>query len=453
MTTASLVRLASPPSEIDPIFTVEEDVTPTFCLREVENASLEARVDLCRDLTATQTEAFFMTDLGDIQRKHDRWMTAFPTVHPFYAVKCNSDVHILETLALLGANFDCASMKEMQTILSLGVTPDRIIFAHPCKSVTHLKYARSVGVTKMTFDNHYELEKIATHYPDAEIVLRILVDDSKARCRLGLKFGAELGICESLLSHASSLGLTVVGVSFHVGSGASDASAYSDAVARARTVFDMAAEQGHAPYLLDIGGGFPGDLPSSTPLPNTIIFEDIAEAVNGALDTFFSHVDFPYLRVIAEPGRYYVHSASSIAVNIVSKRRIDSSESTADEAIGNITTGTFNTSSSSFMYYVNDGVYGSFNCIVFDHAAPKPILLHATSSTKTFSSSVWGPTCDSVDCVCPSVSLPELDIGDWLLFHNMGAYTACAASTFNGFQLANHFYTISNDDTNTNDDL
>ncbi len=57
-------------------------------------------------------------------------------------------------------------------------------------------------------------------------------------------------------------------------------------------------------------------------------------------------------------------------------------------------------------------------------------------------SSVWGPTCDSIDCVCPLTQLPSgLAVGDWLAFENMGAYTICAASQFNGFEVSNVVYT------------
>jgi diaminopimelate decarboxylase len=57
---------------------------------------------------------------------------------------------------------------------------------------THIAYAKSKGVTRMTFDNADELRKIAASYPGAEAVLRILTDDSASVCRLGLKFGAPL---------------------------------------------------------------------------------------------------------------------------------------------------------------------------------------------------------------------------------------------------------------------
>jgi ornithine decarboxylase len=99
---------------------------------------------------------------------------------------------------------------------------------------------------------------------------------------------------------------------------------------------------------------------------------------------------------------------------------------------------------------VNDGVYGSFNCILFDHAVVEPKVLwrddrfhydDTFESTALSRCSVWGPTCDSMDCITKNALLPELDVGDWLYFPNMGAYTMCAASTFNGFKKSHVFYT------------
>ena len=56
--------------------------------------------------------------------------------------------------------------------------------------------------------------------------------------------------------------------------------------------------------------------------------------------------------------------------------------------------------------------------------------------------SIWGPTCDSIDCVCSDIKLPVgLEVGDWLGFEDMGAYTICAASQFNGFAQSGVVYT------------
>lgn len=98
--------------------------------------------------------------------------------------------------------------------------------------------------------------------------------------------------------------------------------------------------------------------------------------------------------------------------------------------------------------YINDGVYGAFNCILFDHQTVHPYVLslngsfHVPTSEALSTSSIWGPTCDSLDCVVKSVELPSaLQTGDWLGFDNMGAYTICAASQFNGFEVSNVIYT------------
>ena len=136
-----------------------------------------------------------------------------------------------------------------------------------------------------------------------------------------------------------------------------------------------------------------------------------------------------------------------------------------------------------FMYYVNDGVYGSFNCLLYDHAEVYPELLEVRQSWSfdgvcdsvrcahgcfpvenqrekqkmvllfsfslilqsregdgNYSSSIWGPTCDGLDCIKEQINMPELDTGDWIIFRDMGAYTMCAASSFNGMPMAKRYY-------------
>ena len=95
-------------------------------------------------------------------------------------MKCNNEPIILDLLAKHGLGFDCASKGEIQTILNLGVSPDRIIFANPCKQASFIRYAAAHNVSMMTFDNEQELHKIKSTYPDAELVIRICVDDSKS---------------------------------------------------------------------------------------------------------------------------------------------------------------------------------------------------------------------------------------------------------------------------------
>ncbi|KAF7846238.1 hypothetical protein BT93_L4788 [Corymbia citriodora subsp. variegata] len=363
--------------------------------------------------------------MGDVYRQHLRWKTHLKRVKPHYAVKCNPDPEVLRLLAALGTGFDCASKAEIEQVLRLGVDPSRIIYAQPCKTKSYVRYAAKQGVRQMTFDNADELYKIKELFPDAELFLRILTDDSASLCRLSLKFGASLDTTGELLALAKKLDLNLAGVAFHVGSGASDPEAFLKAVRDARFVFDQAAALGFDPKTLDVGGGFVSET-----------FDDMAAVLSAALDEYFP----PNIRIIGEPGRYYVSSAFTIACNVIARRAVEDKE--------------LNTT--SYMLYMNDGVYGNFSSIMFDHQHPIPRVLKASGASdrrpasfqyadgaennaydaaiKPIQYSIWGPTCDGIDCISESWTCDQtLDVGDWLYFEDMGAYTKCSATKFNGF--------------------
>ena len=323
------------------------------------------------------------------------------------AVKCNPDPEVLRLLAVLGTGFDCASKAEIDQVLSIGVDPSRIIYAQPCKTKSYIRHAAQKGVKQMTFDNTDELYKIKALFPDAELFLRILTDDSSSLCRLSLKFGASLDCAQSLLRLAKELELNVVGVSFHVGSGASDPQSFVKAVQDSRTIFDQAIEVGYDLKILDIGGGFTSET-----------FEAMASALSEALDNNFP----PNVRIIGEPGRYYVASAFTLACNVIARRDL------YDPA----------TKETAYMLYLNDGIYGNFSSIIFDHQHPVPQILYSKDVSiwrPAIDYSIWGPTCDGIDRITESTAFRRvLDVGDWLYFEEMGAYTKCSATRFNGFR-------------------
>jgi len=82
---------------------------------------------------------------------------------------------------------------------------------------------------------------------------------------------------------------------------------------------------------------------------------------------------------------------------------------------------------------MNDGVYGSFNCIIFDGADPEIRAFNQKPGSKKYKSTVFGPTCDSLDTMTRCAELPELGVGEWCYVENFGAYSQASASTFNGF--------------------
>jgi ornithine decarboxylase len=322
----------------------------------------------------------------------------------------------------------------------MGLGPERIIYANPCKQKSHLKFAAQHKISLMTFDNEYELHKVKAIYPTAKLVLRVKVDDSKSICQFNIKFGANPDDAPHLFSVAKALGLDVSGVSFHVGSGCCDAKAFSKAVAVAKTVFDVAVDAGFKPTLLDIGGGFPGTDET------TVTFKEIAFELNRALDEHFPEESG--VKIIAEPGRFFAAASHVLVTNVASKRLVDREMSdemccdVGDGPIANIQS-TKTDTEKAFMYYLNEGVYSSFNCIIFDHIdSPKPKTLQRKHGP-LYPSSLWGPTCDSMDKINEYCELPELEIGEWVYFEDMGAYTKSAASTFNGYSKAHSYYVVS----------
>ncbi|XP_040475146.1 antizyme inhibitor 2 isoform X2 [Ursus maritimus] len=400
--------------------------------------------------TAGDVAAFFVADLGAVVRKHFCFLKCLPRVRPFYTVKCNSSPGVLKVLAELGLGFSCANKAEMELVQRIGVPASKIIYANPCKQTAQIKYAAKHGVRLLSFDNEAELAKVAKSHPSAKMVLCIATDDSHSLSPLSFKFGATLKSCRHLLENAKRSHVEVVGVSFHVGSGCPDLHAYTQSIADARLVFEMGAELGHGMHILDLGGGFPG-LEGAK-----VRFEEIASVINSALDLYFPEgcgVD-----ILARLGRYYVTSAFTLAVSIIAKKEVLLDQPGREgrcqvtehrpgevESLAQSHTAEENGSTpKTIVYHLSEGVYGIFNSVLFDNTCPTPILQKKSSAEQPlYSSSLWGPVADGCDCVAEGLWLPQLHVGDWLVFENMGAYTVGMASLLGGTQTCRVTYAMS----------
>ncbi|KAK4362683.1 hypothetical protein RND71_017924 [Anisodus tanguticus] len=383
-------------------------VSSDFCKNRVHKIAKDGMTDLIR-LIAENHEAsqpFYLLDLATIERLMNKWNNSFPNVKPFYAVKCNSEPALLTKLANLGANFDCASLLEIDTVLSLGISSNQIIFANPCKAISHIKHAASVGVNLTTFDSKLEVDKIKKWHPQCHLLLRIKAPrDSGSLRPLGKKFGVLPEEIEPLLHYACNVvGLKVVGVSFHVGSIAQDTSIYREAIASARTVFDVTDYLGIPKMqILNIGGGF----------RSTQLFEEIATVVNEAVQDYFPE---PNLTIIAEPGRFFPETSFTLVTHVIGKR----------------------VRGEKVEYWIDEGIYGSFRPTLYNSCfvGMKPLSVKASEeSCQICESTIYGPSCDSLDAVAVDIKLPELQLDDLIVFYNMGAYSKCAGTKFNGFDM------------------
>ncbi|XP_043644519.1 ornithine decarboxylase 2 isoform X2 [Drosophila teissieri] len=279
-------------------------------------------------------QALNICDLSSLERKLRLWHKLMPRIEPHYAVKCNDDPVVVKFLADLGTGFDCASKNELKLVLGLGVSPERIIFAHPCRPASHLKYAREQQVVNGTVDNEYEVYKLKKHYPGSNLIVRFKSEAKKALCPLGDKYGCDAeSDAAALMLLAKALDLKVTGTSFHVGSGCSEVEAYDRAIERAENIFKVGGLVGHKMEMLDVGGGFPGT--------DDEMFEEIAQAVNMSVELRFPD---ERVRIISEPGRFFVEAAYTLICKVHAKREVRSKDDKLD----------------TMMYYLNDGIFGAF---------------------------------------------------------------------------------------------
>jgi diaminopimelate decarboxylase len=171
---------------------------------------------------------------------------------------------------------------------------------------------------------------------------------------------------------------------------------------------------------LDIGGGF----------TDTNI-SDMAPVINDSLNVYFPAS--LGIKVISEPGRYFAQKSHILVLNVIGKKIIYEDSNNNNPSL--VTNGDIDSvaNDKKIIYYLNDGVYGSFNCIFFDHHDPI-ILPFNERKEKLYKTTIFGPTCDSMDLITENIMLPELAIGEWVYVENFGAYTIAASSNFNGFK-------------------
>uniref|UniRef100_A0A0G2K8X7 Antizyme inhibitor 2 n=1 Tax=Rattus norvegicus TaxID=10116 RepID=A0A0G2K8X7_RAT len=363
--------------------------------------------------TTGKVAAFFVADLGAVVRKHFCFLKYLPRVRPFYAVRCNSSLGVLKVLAELGLGFSCASKAEMELVQHIGVPASKIICANPCKQVAQIKYAAKHGVRLLSFDNEVELAKVVKSHPSANWG-EVLTLDALGLHHTHRRVGCSLMFQASVIASVAQGYLELVCQP----GGCPDPQAYAQSIADARLVFQMGAELGHTMNILDLGGGFPG-LEGAK-----VRFEEVTHLV--------SYSGTP-------PPCHWTHATKKMTSSDFCCRV----HVTAKEKATLCCTQT-GAAPKSIVYHLDEGVYGVFNSVLFDNTCPTPALQKKPSADQPlYSSSLWGPAVDGCDCVAEGLWLPQLQVGDWLVFDNMGAYTVDTKSLLGGTQACRVTYAMS----------
>lgn len=356
-----------------------------------------------RDLADCHGTPLLALDCEQLREQYRQLQDALPGVGLYYAIKAFPNAAAVKTLAACGAGFDVASNGEISLLKQQGVNPRHCIHTHPIKKHSDIKTALRFGCTTFVVDNVTELEKFQAYKSRVGLLLRISYRNPDAVVDLSRKFGCSLEEAPLLLARARALGIQVKGLSFHVGSQCQSAEVQAAALEACAELVAQQRALGHTLSLIDIGGSFP--VPYADTVPDIHTYCAPLRAALAALDSD--------IEVIAEPGRYLVAAAVQGVFSVVGKALRGQRP----------------------WYYLDDGVYGSFSGIIYDHAQ-YPLKAMVLGDPETHIATLAGLTCDSIDVIAEEIRLPVLQPGDLVVGEMMGAYTAASATEFNSLSKA-----------------
>lgn len=355
----------------------------------------------------TYPTPFFFTSREILKRNYHTFTNLFDNAEVYYAVKANADPKVLLYLNELGCGFEAASAYEIDQLLELGVNPQKIIYGTSIKPASHIKRSFDAGVKRFAADSREELQKIAENAPGSKIFIRAIVDDAGSVFMMSERFGTPVNTVQGLLLEARDLGLKMYGISFYVGSQATDGRKWANGIYTIKPIIEELYKDGIELEVLNIGGGFPVPYRNHTQAPE---LPEIVGHIHNALH------QLPYIpKLLMEPGRGLVATSTVLISEIIAR----------------------NNRAGMPWLCMDAGIYNAlYEAMIHQGTTQYPVrpLVEPPVPAEPMLFTVSGPTGDSLDIVARDVVLPGyLTVGDRLIFENAGAYTSTMACSFNGF--------------------
>ena len=327
----------------------------------------------------------------------------------YFAVKANSNLSIIKTLAKEGAGADVVSLGEFKRCLLAGVDPKKIIFSGVGKTTEEIVEALNNDIFQINVESEAELiniNEIAKSLGKvATIGLRVNPDvDAKTHEKITTgkkenKFGIDLKDAPIFFSKASTLSnVSMKSLAVHIGSQLLELSPYKSAYEKIAEMTRYLRSTGHEISHLDLGGGL-GIPYSDESLVDLNAYNQIISETVGDLDCKLS----------IEPGRYLVGEAGILITRVIYIKQGEQKKFViVDGAMNDL---------------IRPTLYDGFHGIV-------PVTEKNLSSQKSLCD-VVGPICESGDYFAKDRMLPEFGQNDLLAIMCSGAYGAVMASNYN----------------------
>jgi len=322
-----------------------------------------------------------------------------------YAVKANSNIAVLNTLAKLGSGFDIVSLGELERVIAAGGNPSKCVYSGVAKNEYSIQKALEYGIYCFNVESEGELDCIdsvaSSLNMTAPISIRVNpnVDaNTHPYISTGLaenKFGVGADIAFSMFKKAAlSENLKVCGLDYHIGSQITDVSPFIEALERALELVEKLKTENILIDHLDIGGG----IGVSYDQEETINIEDYLNSVTNRVDQ---------MKILVEPGRSIVGNAGIFVTKVeYLKQNNLKSFAIVDGAMNDL---------------IRPSLYQSYH---------QAVLIDDNSKGINDTWDIVGPVCESTDFLAKDRNL-TLEKGDYIAIMTAGAYGFVLSSNYN----------------------
>lgn len=351
----------------------------------------------------------------------------------YYAMKANSNLAVVATLARLGAGFDIVSSGELHRVVRAGGSPSRCVFAGVGKTEEEIRHALRLGIYCFNVESESELLRIqrvaSSMRRKAPVALRVnpnIEAHTHAKITTGTyenKFGIAYEQIRAIYARAARLShIHLRGVQMHIGSQITTVAPFAKAVRKMLPLVRELRER-HGLEFFSIGGGIgivyrPALESGRSNWWNAAPAARRRGAGRSALPLtidLYARTLTPLLKplgmkILLEPGRFIVGNAGILVTRVEYLKRTGRKNFViVDAAMNDL---------------IRPAFYDSYHQIV-------PLRENAAAADSLIRSDVVGPVCESGDYFAKDRPLPPVKEGDHLALLSAGAYGFVMASNYN----------------------
>jgi len=356
-------------------------------------------VRMARYLADIQEEPFVVASLENITDELAMWDSMFPGIKPTFYVGSNPLTEVMDHVLQLGTDLHVRNKRDLALVKDVA---SPIVYSASTKLGSAIKAAAASGVQVLYVDSVGEMEKIKKFHPSARIVVELSVHDNDNSESLDAGSGIKVSELSALISEGKRLDLEISGLALNLDVlGSLDQDENLVCVKYGLEIAEAALKIAREANL-DLKTLHLGQIcVSSANVPSSFINE---------INNIVSRDVFANLKISADASSILIASSVTLAAKIIDVSDLDTEE--------------------RMTYAVNESVFGAFsiNLSTPECCIRSPLILGGGGrrkglSNKLLDTGIFGVSGQTEDVILPmgEIMLPRLELGDWLLFPNMGA--------------------------------